>query len=57
METSIPAGLLSQTPMNQTASKPWDAMASHSSGGTVARFTGLWYFRLRSTSHTQVLIS
>ena len=57
MEIAIPAGLRSQTPMNQTASKPWAAMASHSCSGTVARFTGLWYFRLRSPSQTQVLIS
>ncbi len=30
MEISMPAGLRSQTPMNQTASKPREAMASHS---------------------------
>ena len=58
MEISIPAGLRSQTPMNQTASKPvgGDGIPLLL-GGTVARSTDLWYFRLSSPSHTQVLIS
>ena len=55
--SSIPAGLRSQTPMNQTASKPQEAIRSHSSGGTVARSTGRRYFRPSSPSQTQVLIS
>jgi len=57
MEFSIPAGLRSQTPMSHKASKPCEAMASHSVSGTVARFTDLLAFRLSSPSHTQVLIS
>jgi hypothetical protein len=57
MEIAIPAGLRSHTPMNHTASNPWEARASQSSSETVARFTGLLYFRLNSDNHTQVLIS
>src|SRR5215831_2069826 len=46
-----------QTPMSQTPSNPWDAIASHSAAGTRERSTVLPYFRVRSFSHTQVLIS
>ena len=53
----MPAGLRSQTPMNQTASKPREAMASHSSAGTVPSSTRLPSFRPSSASHTQALIS
>jgi len=52
-----PAGLLRQTPMSQTASKPREATASHSSGGTVASVTGLLCLRLNSASQAQALIS
>ena len=41
MEIAMPAGLRSQTPMNQTASKPREAIRSHSAVGTVARVAGL----------------
>ena len=37
---AMPAGLRSHTPMNQTASKPRAAMASHSGAGTEAGVTG-----------------
>src|ERR1700683_452847 len=53
----MPAGLRSQTPMNQTASKPNLAMASHSAAGTQLKSTGVPVFRLSSESQTQVLIS
>src|SRR5215510_5755118 len=53
----MPAGLRSQTPINQTASKPWEAIVSHSADGTDERSTSRPYFRLNSESHTQVLIS
>jgi len=43
--------------MNQTASKPWEAIASHSADGTVEKSTSVPYFRLSSESHSQVLIS
>src|SRR5271165_3283724 len=54
---AIPAGLRSQTPMNQTASKPNLAMASHSAEGTELKSTEAPVFRLSSESQTQVLIS
>src|ERR1700739_2329165 len=54
---AMPAGLRSQTPMNQTASKPNLAMASHSGEGTELKSTGLPAFMLSSESQTQVLIS
>ena len=54
---AIPAGLRSQTPISQTASKPSAAIASHSPPGTVARSTGAPSRRLSSSSQTQVLIS
>ena len=57
MEISIPAGLRSQTPMNQTASKPREAIRSHSAVGTVASVAGLPCFWPSSRSQTQVLIS
>ena len=40
MEIAMPAGLRSQTPMSQTASKPRAAMASHSCAGTVRQVHG-----------------
>src|SRR5215831_18705465 len=54
---AMPAGLRSQTPMNQTASKPKAAMASHSADGTELKSTSLPALVLSSLSHTQVLIS
>jgi hypothetical protein len=51
----MPAGLRSQTPMSQTASKPYLAMASHSAAGTELKSTDLFW--LSSESQTQVLIS
>src|SRR5271167_4391943 len=53
----MPAGLRSQTPMNQTAAKPNLAMASHSAEGTELKSTEVPVFRLSSESQTQVLIS
>src|SRR5271157_5482422 len=53
----MPAGLRSQTPMNQTAVKPNLAMASHSAEGTELKSTEVPVFRLSSESQTQVLIS
>ena len=43
--------------MNQTASKPNFAMASHSAEGTELKSTYVPIFRLSSESQTQVLIS
>jgi hypothetical protein len=43
--------------MSQTESKPYTAMASHSSDGTEDKLTFLPYFWLKSVSHTHVLIS
>src|SRR5271157_4504675 len=54
---AMPAGLRSQTPINHTASKPCLAMASHSAEGTERKSMVDPYFRLRSESQTQVLIS
>ena len=42
---------------DHTASKPPAAMRSHSSVGTVPRFSVRWYFLLRSPSQAHVLIS
>src|SRR5580658_9502128 len=53
----MPAGLRSQTPMNQTASKPNLATASHSTEGTELKSTCVPVFRLSSDNQTQVLIS
>src|ERR1700761_4655035 len=54
---AIPAGLRSQTPINQTASKPSLAIASHSPSGTERRSIDAPLFTLSSPSQTQVLIS
>src|SRR5271157_4781377 len=54
---AMPAGLRSQTPISQTASKPKAAMASHSAEGTELKSTDVPVFRLSSESQTQVLIS
>src|SRR5580704_10386111 len=54
---AIPAGLRSQTPMNQTASKPNLAMASHSAESTEPKSTEVPVFWPSSESQTQVLIS
>ena len=54
---AIPAGLRSQTPISQTASKPSAATASHSRPGTLARSIAAPSRRLSSSSQTQVLIS
>jgi hypothetical protein len=43
--------------MNQTASKPNLAMASHSAAGTELKSTDVPVFKLSSESQTQVLIS
>src|ERR1700691_5952561 len=53
----MPAGLRSQTPISQTASKPNLAIASHSSEGTLPKSTEVPVLRLSSESQTQVLIS
>src|SRR5271157_1491061 len=53
----MPAGLRSQTPISQTASKPYAAMASHSAEETELKSTELPCFWLSSESQTQVLIS
>ena len=55
--TAIPAGLRSQTPISQTASKPSAAIASHSFAGTLARSIAVPSRRLSSSSQTHVLIS
>ena len=54
---AIPAGLRSQTPMSQTASKPSAAIASHSAAGTPASPIFLPSRARSSSSQTQVLIS
>jgi hypothetical protein len=54
---AMPAGLRFQTPISQTASKPSDAIDSHSTSGTLARSTVAPARRLSSSSQTQVLIS
>src|SRR5271165_945796 len=51
------AGLRSQTPISQTASKPNLAMSSHSAEGTEPKSTAFPYFCFRSQSQTQVLTS
>ena len=54
---AIPAGLRSQTPISQTASKPRAARASHSAAGTSPSPTGPPARALSSPSHTHVLSS
>src|SRR5438876_6966881 len=54
---ATPAGLRSQTPINQTASKPNAAMASHSVEGSEDKSRFFPYFCLSSESQTQVSIS
>jgi hypothetical protein len=51
------AGFRSQTPINQTASKPNLAMASHSAAGTELRPMPPPSLVVRSESQTHVLIS
>ncbi len=48
LEIAMLVGLRSQTPMNQTASKPNAVIASHSVSGTEPRSTGSPFFRLSS---------
>jgi hypothetical protein len=59
--SSVTCGTLqcdgTQTPMNQTASKPNLAMASHSAEGTELKSTELAVFWLSSESQPQELIS
>ena len=52
----MPAGLRSQTPISQTASKPSAAIASHSLRRHVGKVDGL-PGAPESSSQTQVLIS
>jgi hypothetical protein len=52
-----PAGLRSQTPINQTASKPILAIASHSAEGIELKSMVAPYFFLMLESQTQVLVS
>src|SRR3989442_6303773 len=52
-----PRGLRSHTPISHTASTPSEAIASHCSSGTVSSVMTRLFCRLKSLSHTHVLIS